>query len=104
MSAVRAYALADAFRARGVPVVLGGWHVSLCPDDEEAASHADAVVVGEADDTWPALLDDFERGRLKSRYVSHNGTELAGYPRLDRGWPHGRPDPTPNPVPATRGS
>jgi len=103
MAAVRAYALADAFRARGVPVVLGGWHVSLCPDDGEAASHADAVVVGEADDTWPALLDDFERGRLKPRYVSHNGTDLAGYPRLDRGLLDGRKYLTTNLVQATRG-
>src|SRR3989442_9715127 len=103
MGAVRAYALADAFRARGIPVVLGGWHVSLCPDDEEAAAHADAVVVGEADDTWPALLDDFERGRLQPRYVSHNRTELADYPRLDRGLLKGRAYSTTNLVQATRG-
>src|SRR2546430_3943513 len=103
MSAVRAYELADAFRARGIPVVLGGWHVTLCPDDEEAASHADAVVVGEADDTWPALLADFERGRLKPRYVSHNGADLAAYPRLDRGLLRGRGYLTTNLVQATRG-
>jgi len=103
MSAVRAYELADIFRARGVPVVLGGWHVTLCPDDEEAASHADAVVVGEADDTWPALLADFERGRLKPRYVSHNGADLAAYPRLDRGLLRGRGYLTTNLVQATRG-
>ena len=62
MSAFRAYALADGFRARGIPVVLGGWHVTFCPD--EAQAHADAVVVGEADDTWQRLLDDFTRGAL----------------------------------------
>ena len=57
-----AYALADRFRARGVPVVLGGIDVSLMPD--EALAHADAVVVGGVEGTWPHGVADAERGRL----------------------------------------
>lgn len=78
MSAHRAYALADRFRSRGTPVVLGGWHVTFRPD--EAAAHADAVVVGEADDVWPSLLADAERGALRPRYTSGNDADLARYP------------------------
>ncbi|MBB3332299.1 radical SAM superfamily enzyme YgiQ (UPF0313 family) [Halomonas campaniensis] len=55
-TAPRAYALAAAFRARGVAVVLGGPHVTLAPED--AAPHADAIVVGYAEESWPRLLRD----------------------------------------------
>src|SRR5688572_12677399 len=65
-TATRAYELSSAFRARGVPVVLGGPHVTLVPDD--AALHADAVVVGYAEDTWPQLLRDFVAGIMRPRY------------------------------------
>ncbi len=61
-----AYQLADRYRAAGVPVVLGGLHVSLLP--EEAAGHADAVVLYGAEGAWPRLLEDFQRGRLRPRY------------------------------------
>jgi radical SAM superfamily enzyme YgiQ (UPF0313 family) len=61
-----AYALADRFRARGVPVVLGGLHVSLLP--HEALAHADAVVVGGAEGAWPRVVRDAERGRLGGIY------------------------------------
>ncbi len=66
-AANRAYYLADKLRANGLPVVLGGPHVTICPD--EAQSHADCVVVGEAEEIWPALLQDFQSGRLKKRYT-----------------------------------
>jgi len=59
--AARAYEIADRFRARGVPVVLGGPHPSLLP--EEALSHADAVVVGEAEGIWDGVLSDVLGGR-----------------------------------------
>lgn len=62
----RAYALADHFRRRGIPVVLGGIHVTLMP--EEAARFADTIVVGMADQLWPQVLDDFAKGQLKPRY------------------------------------
>lgn len=65
-TAPRSYALAKEFRARGIKVVLGGPHVTLMPD--EAALHADAICVGYAEKTWPALLRDHTRGELKPRY------------------------------------
>ncbi|NOT29725.1 MAG: B12-binding domain-containing radical SAM protein [Planctomycetes bacterium] len=65
-TARRAYELADRFRAQERTVVLGGPHVTLLP--EEAAGHADAVVVGYAEDTWPELLRDFRRGKLRREY------------------------------------
>src|SRR6266568_2946527 len=58
--APRAYQLADEFRKRGVPVVLGGVHPTYCPD--EALQHCDAIVTGEAEDSWPRLVADFEAG------------------------------------------
>lgn len=61
-----AYALAGRYRAAGVPVVLGGLHVTLMPD--EAAQHADAIVTGGAEGAWPQLVADFRAGRMKSRY------------------------------------
>nr|WP_281412557.1 radical SAM protein [Geomobilimonas luticola] len=64
--ALRAYEIADRFRARGVPVVLGGIHPTVLPD--EAALHADAVVVGEAEPVWEELLDDLLAGRLAPLY------------------------------------
>jgi len=66
--ATRAYQIASEFRRRGVRVVIGGIHASMCPD--EAARHVDAVVVGEAEELWPGLLADAERGRLAPRYVA----------------------------------
>ena len=75
-TARRAYTLAAGFKARGIPVILGGFHPTLCPD--EAAQHADAVVIGEAEDTWGAVVDDLLSGTLKPRYVSSNSSHLAG--------------------------
>lgn len=62
-----AYALADRYRAAGIPVVLGGPHVSLMPD--EAAGHADSIVLYGAEGAWPQLLNDFRAGCLKPRYL-----------------------------------
>ncbi len=61
-----AYALADRYRAAGVPVVLGGLHVSLMP--EEAAAHADSLVLFGAEGAWPRLVEDFRKGTLARRY------------------------------------
>ncbi len=82
-SAPRAYELSAAFRARGLPVVLGGPHPTLVPED--AAPHADAVVTGYAEDTWPELLRDFAAGRMRSRYHQADGLSLANrpLPRMD---------------------
>src|SRR5262245_38330397 len=72
-SALHAYGLAREFRRRGLPVVLGGPHATAMP--EEAARHASAVVVGEAEDTWPQVLDDAAHGKLKPVYVSTRRSE-----------------------------
>ena len=77
-TAPRAYQLAARFRARGMPVVLGGPHVTLVPDD--AAPHADAIVVGYAEESWPRLLRDAAAGRLQPRYDQRPQLSLAGMP------------------------
>ena len=66
-NASRAYALSDSLRARGIPVVMGGPHPTLLP--EEAMKHADSVCVGYAEDTWPELLRDFSQGKMKPIYI-----------------------------------
>lgn len=76
-SARRSYALADALRAAGVRVALGGLHPTALPD--EAAAHADHVFLGPGEDTWPAFLADLRAGRPRARYVSTART-LAGAP------------------------
>lgn len=80
-TARRAYQIASSYRARGVPVVMGGFHASLCPD--EVAQHAEAVVVGEAEVSWSLLLDDFRPGTLQKFYRSVGRPSLAGM-RPDR--------------------
>ena len=64
-TAPRAYELSAKFRRAGIPVVLGGPHVTLVPD--EAARNADAICVGYAELSWPRLLRDFAKGEMKSR-------------------------------------
>jgi len=64
--APRAYEIAAGFRRRGVPVVIGGIHASMMP--EEAARYADCVVAGEAEEIWPVVLADFAAGRMKKIY------------------------------------
>ncbi|MEA3401609.1 MAG: radical SAM protein [Armatimonadota bacterium] len=65
-AAPRAYQLGDHFRARGVPVVMGGMHASALP--EEALQHVDSVVVGEAEGLWPRLLADLASGDMQPVY------------------------------------
>jgi len=77
-SAPRAYAIADAFRRRSIPVVMGGIHPTVLPD--EAAAHADAVVVGEAEPVWGEVLADLAAGRLRPRYDSAGYSDLLGLP------------------------
>jgi len=69
-NASRAYTVADSFRERGIPVVLGGIHPTLLPD--EAAQHADAVVTGEAEEVWEEIVADAESGDLKPFYAKNN--------------------------------
>lgn len=69
-NSLRGYEIADEFRKRRVKVVFGGYHASLLP--EEAKQHADAVVIGEAELTWPNVLKDIENGKLKPFYKADN--------------------------------
>ncbi|HEX5218970.1 MAG TPA: radical SAM protein [Verrucomicrobiae bacterium] len=100
-TAMRAYELAAHFRKRGITVVLGGPHVTLIPDD--AAPHADAVVVGYAEDSWPALLRDFAVGQLKQRYDQAPDLDLANRPFAWRELLPGNRYLTNNVFEATRG-
>jgi radical SAM superfamily enzyme YgiQ (UPF0313 family) len=65
-TAKRAYQIASEYRQRNIPVVMGGFHATLCP--EEVSQYADAVVVGEAETVWGQVLHDAERGALKTFY------------------------------------
>ena len=86
----RAYAFADALRAAGIPVVMGGPHVTELPAEalghDGGPRHADAVALGEADETWPKIVADAAQGRLKEIYepVDNHGKErkpsLKEYP------------------------
>lgn len=80
-TAKRAYQIATEYRKRGVPVVMGGFHASLCPD--EVARYAEAVVCGEAEVLWPRVLDDARHGRLEKFYRQAGRPSLVGL-RPDR--------------------
>ena len=76
--APRAYQLAAGFRRRGLPVVMGGFHATLAPD--ECQEQADALVLGEAEEAWPRLLRDFQAGRLAPRYQAPQLSDLKNLP------------------------
>lgn len=75
-TAKRAYQIATEYRKRRVPVVMGGFHASLCPD--EVAQYAEAVVCGEAEVLWPRVVDDARHGRLEKFYRQTGRTSLTG--------------------------
>lgn len=77
-TAYRGYALGDAFRKRGIPVVMGGIHVSVMPD--EAGPHADSVVIGEAEPLVPRIITDFEKGELAAVYQGKQVANLDDIP------------------------
>ena len=99
-TAKRAYQIADSFRARGVFVVLGGIHVSLVP--YEALRHADSIVVGFAEQSWPQLLKDFSKGQIK-RIYKDPGSKLNGLPNPRRDLQRRLAYLNPHTVFATRG-
>jgi radical SAM superfamily enzyme YgiQ (UPF0313 family) len=80
-TARRAYQIASEYRRRRVPVVMGGFHACLCPD--EVARYAEAVVVGEAEQLWPQVVDDARHGKLQKWYRAAGRTRLDGL-RPDR--------------------
>jgi radical SAM superfamily enzyme YgiQ (UPF0313 family) len=86
--AAKAYRVADALRAAGVPVVMGGPHVTEMPDEalgrDGGARHADAIAIGEADETWPRIVADAERGALQEIYAPVDAFGQERKPSLDR--------------------
>ena len=76
--APRGYEIADQFRRQDKKVVIGGIHASWLP--EEAKAHADSVVVGEADEIWPRILEDVEKGELLPFYRQQEKTDLSRLP------------------------
>jgi len=75
-TARRAYQIANTFRRRGIPVVMGGYHPSFLP--EEALAHADSVVTGDAEDVWGQILSNARWGKLQRIYRGSKQTSLQG--------------------------
>ncbi len=102
-TAPRVYQLADHFRARGIPVVLGGVHVTILP--EEASEHADSLVIGRAEGVWPQLLRDFKEGKLQKIYqeIEIEGEWLENVPIARRDLQRYSGYMMPNTLHATRG-
>ena len=102
-TACRGYKVADHFRAKNIPVVLGGPHVTVLPD--EAQQHADTTVIGMAEITWGLLLDDFLENNLQKRYEDDDKSKSTilrvPQPRVDLQRRSGYT--VPNTVQATRG-
>src|SRR5690606_7148296 len=85
--APRAHELARQFRARGVPVILGGPYATLSPDLALADPNVSSVLVGRGEGIWPSVIQDAARGQLKRTY---EGKAAAGLPRPRREVPPGR--------------
>lgn len=80
-TAKRAYQIASEFRRRHVPVIFGGFHATLVPDEVE--NYAEAIVIGEAEAVWSEVIDDLRHGTLKKRYQARAQPDLQGI-RVDR--------------------
>jgi radical SAM superfamily enzyme YgiQ (UPF0313 family) len=88
----KAYWVGDAPRAAGIPVVMGGPHVTEIPEEalgrNDGPRHADALALGEADETWPQIVEDAARGQLKEIYApvdafgQERKPELRDYPPI----------------------
>lgn len=74
-TAKRAYQIASEYRRRKVPVVMGGFHATLMPD--EVREYAECLVLGEAEEIWPGLIDDARHGKLRDTYQSAELPDLA---------------------------
>lgn len=101
---VRGYQIADYYRSKGITVIMGGVHVSAL--SQEAAEHADSVIIGEAELIWSEMLHDFENGCLKPVYKADGFVEMHNIPRADRSIFDGKIRPlhgTINSIQATRG-
>ncbi|MCK5187955.1 MAG: B12-binding domain-containing radical SAM protein [Deltaproteobacteria bacterium] len=97
----QAYQIADNFRKRGVPVVMGGVHVSALPD--EALEHADTVIICEAEDVWEILLRDLEAGKLQKIYRATKPCDMCDMKIPKRHLIEREMYASPNTIQATRG-
>ncbi|SHI99661.1 Radical SAM superfamily enzyme YgiQ, UPF0313 family [Geosporobacter subterraneus DSM 17957] len=77
----RAYTIGENYRKRGVPVVVGGIHVSANPD--EALNYVDSVCIGEAESLWQQIVEDARKGQLKTKYYSEQPTDLEKIPIMN---------------------
>ncbi len=85
-TAMRAYEIASIYRVNKVPVIMGGIHASMAPDD--ALKHVDTIVKGEAESIWPEVISDFEAGRMKDTYFGgYIPLEHSPKPRRDLFYP-----------------
>jgi len=99
-TAQRGYEIADSYRKKNVPVIMGGIHATLMSD--EARQHADSIVIGFAERSWPQLLKDFRNGELKPEYRDTNvHFDHLPNPRRDLQKKYGYG--VPNVIQATRG-
>lgn len=87
-SARRGYQIAEKFRNRGIPVIFGGYHATLCPD--ECLNHGDSICVGEAEPVWHDVLEDVLVGKLRPRYQAQSPPSLEGI-KVDRSIFEGKP-------------
>ncbi len=71
-TAKRSYRIAECFRGRGIPVVMGGYHATICPGETE--NYCDSVIVGNAETVWLQMLGDAKNRRLQKRYIGGVGT------------------------------
>ena len=99
-SAYRAYRIADHYRRKGVPVALGGLHVTSLP--KEALPHADSIFLGPGEDTWPQFLADFRKGQTRRIYQSRIRT-LEALPPIRRDLIKRRLYLVPNSIVVSRG-
>jgi radical SAM superfamily enzyme YgiQ (UPF0313 family) len=99
--APRAYEIAARFNEKNIPVVLGGMHPTLCPED--AGLHADTIVVGDAEGIWEEVINDARKGILKKIYRNSQLPDLTGLRRIPRELLDRDSYSTINAVQATRG-
>lgn len=74
-SAKRAYLLAKKFKKQGKTIIMGGFHITACPD--EAAEYSDAIIIGEIENIWQDVINDLKNGELKKRYEAQTPVDLA---------------------------
>ena len=79
-NSIRGYEVAKEFRKRKIPVVMGGYHATLMPN--EAKKHVDSVVIGEAEYNWPKVLEDLKKGQLKPGFKYTGKKMKSGLPEI----------------------